>query len=215
VGGAHSIGYEPYNEIARTNQLVHLGCWAHARRYLIEAEENLPKEQRGGNHPVSEFIRLIGQLFAIEARSEDMTPEQRQQLRQAGSQPVLDQIEALLSRHLNTVLPQSGFGKALQYLRGQWPKLVRYVGNGAWPISNNPCENAIRPFTVGRRNWLFSDTVAGANAAANLYSLVQTCKANSIEPYHYLIALFKGLPNARTADDYEALLPWRLNPHVA
>lgn len=210
-----SDGYEPYNEIARTNQLVHLGCWAHARRYLIEAEENLPKEQRGGNHPVSEFIRLIGQLFAVETRSEDMTPEQRQQLRQARSQPVLDQIEALLSRHLNTVLPQSGFGKALQYLRGQWPKLIRYVGNGAWPISNNPCENAIRPFTVGRRNWLFSDTVAGANAAANLYSLVQTCKANCIEPYHYLIALFKGLPNAHTADDYEALLPWRLNPHVA
>jgi hypothetical protein len=73
----------------------------------------------------------------------------------------------------------------------------------------------INTFTVGRRNWLFSDSVAGANAAANLYSLVQTCKANSIEPYHYLIALFKGLPNAHTADDYEALLPWRLNPHVA
>ncbi|MEX3969604.1 IS66 family transposase [Paraburkholderia caribensis] len=92
------------------------------RRYLIEAEEDLPKEQRGGNHPVSEFIRLIAQLFAIEARSEDLTPEQRQKLRQAGSQPVLDQIEELLSRHLNTVLPQSGFGKAFQSLRGQWPK---------------------------------------------------------------------------------------------
>jgi len=137
-----SDGYEPYNEIARTNQLVHLGCWAHARRYLIEAEEDLPKVQRGGNHPVSAFIRLIGQLFAVEARSGHMTPEQRQQLRQARSQPVLDQIEGLLSRHLNTVLPQSGFGKALQYLRGQWPKLVRYVNNGAWPISNNPCHAA-------------------------------------------------------------------------
>ncbi|MDP9651875.1 hypothetical protein J2793_007350 [Paraburkholderia caledonica] len=142
-----SDGYEPHNEIARTNQLVHLGCWARARRYLIEAEEDLPKVQRGGNHS-PDRPAVCG-----EARSEHMTPEQRQQLRQVRNQPVLDQIEALLSRHLNTVLPQSGFGKAPQYLRGQWPKLVRYVGNGAWPISNNPCENAIRPFTVGRRNW--------------------------------------------------------------
>jgi hypothetical protein len=77
-------------------------------------------------------------------------------------------------------------------------------------MSNNPCENAIRPFTVGRKNWLFYDTVAGANAAANLYSLIETCKANSVEPYAYLVALFKSLPPANTADDYEALLPWRL-----
>ncbi|MEX3672378.1 transposase [Paraburkholderia phenoliruptrix] len=107
---------------------------------------------------------------------------------------VLEQIEALLLRQLNAVLPQSAFGKALNYLQGQWPKLTRYIESGTWPISNNPCENEIRPFTVGRKNWLFYDTVAGANAAANLYSLIETCKANSVEPYGYLVALFKALP---------------------
>lgn len=123
---------------------------------------------------------------------------------------LLEEIEALLLRHLHAVLPQSLFGKALHYLHGQWPKLVRYVENGVWPISNNPCENAIRPFVVGRRNWLFCDTVGGATASANLYSLIETAKANGVDVYRYLVALFKALPYARTADDYEALLPWRL-----
>ena len=204
-------GYEPYNAIAQANQLVHLGCWAHARRYMIEAEEILPKAQRGGEHPVSEFIRLIAQLFALEARGERLTIDERQTLRQRESTTVLEAIETLLLRQLNVVLPQSAFGKALNYLKGQWPKLTRYIQNGAWPISNNLCENAIRPFTVGRRNWLFYDTVAGANAAANLYSLIETCKANGVEPYRYLVALFTALPLAQTADEYESLLPWRLS----
>jgi len=84
-----------------------------------------------------------------------------------------------------------------------------------WPISNNPCENALRPFVVGRRNGLFSDTVGGANASANLYSLIETCKANGVDAYQYLVALFRALPSATTADDYEALLPWHLMPAAA
>jgi transposase len=203
-------GYEPYNDVADASQLVHLGCWAHARRYKIEAEENLPKVQRGRDHPVSEFIRLMGQLFAIESRCEDTTAANRLLVRQRESCVILAQIEALLLRQLHVVLPLSAFSKALNYLHGQWPKLNRYVGNGAWPTSNNACENAIRPFTAGRKNWLFHDTVAGANAAANLYSLIQTCMANSVEPYAYLVALLKALPLAHSADDYETLLPWRV-----
>jgi transposase len=119
----------------------------------------------------------------------------------------------LLSRkHRHNVAPSSLLGKALQYLAGQWSKLIRYVDNGAWPIDNNPCENAIRLFVVGRRNWLFADTVGGAHASANLYTIIETCKANAVDPYRYLVALFRALPLAATADDYEALLPWRLTP---
>jgi len=75
---------------------------------------------------------------------------------------------------------------------------------------NNPCENSIRPFVIGRRNWLFADTVAGANASANLYSLLQTCKVNGVDGYRYLRALLVALPGAKTVEDYEALLPWRI-----
>jgi len=123
---------------------------------------------------------------------------------------VLGIIQKLMLEQLPAVVPKSLLGKARNYLRGQWPKLVRYVENGEWPISNNPCENAIRPFCVGRRSWLFSDTVAGANASANLYALVETCKANRIDPYRYLAWLFQQLPLAATVDDYDALLPWKM-----
>lgn len=119
-------------------------------------------------------------------------------------------IEALLLQYLHAVTPNSLLGKALHYLSSQWPKLTRFVDNGAWPIDNNLCENAIRPFVVGRRNWLFADTVAGARASANLYSLIETCKANGIDPYTYLVDLFRKLPLAKSADDFEALLPWHL-----
>ena len=123
---------------------------------------------------------------------------------------MLEQIEALALQHLHGVLPGSLLGKALHYLTAQWPKLVRYVDDGRYPIDNNACENAIRPFVVGRRNWLFADTVGGANASANLYSLLQTCVANGIDGYRYLSALLVALPRAKTVEDYEALLPWRL-----
>jgi transposase len=98
----------------------------------------------------------------------------------------------------------------LTYLREQWPKLIRFVENGNWPLTNNPCENFIRPFVVGRRGWLFSDTVDGANASANLYTLVESCKAGGIDPYSHLAWLFRRLPLAKTADDYDALLPWKM-----
>lgn len=207
-----SDGYEVYNTLAATHGLVHLGCWAHARRYFVEAEATLPKQARSPEQPATQFIAAIGELYAVEARAKDKPFDERSKLRQEGSRPVLDRIEAMLQRHLHAVAPGSLLGKALHYLSKQWPKLVRYVENGAWPIDNNVCENAIRPFVVGRRNWLFADTVGGAQASANLYSLIETCKANQVDPYRYLVRLFQALPRAVTADDFDALLPWRFIP---
>ena len=207
-----SDGYEVYNQIAQTHQLVHLGCWAHCRRYFIEAVDALPKGARTPEQPAVQFIELIGQLYAVESHAQDrkMDPQARFAERQRSSVAVLERIQALLLTHLHAVVPGSLLGKALHYMSAQWPKLSRFVNDGTYPIDNNPCENAIRPFVVGRRNWLFADTVAGANASANLYSLLQTCKVNRIEPYRYLAALFTALPLAKTADDYEVLLPWRI-----
>ncbi len=205
-----SDGYEVYGGIAEANGLIHLGCWAHCRRYFVEAEGAIPKDSRSPEQTTTQFISAIGELYAVEARVRDLDAAARQKQREAHSRPVLKRIEAMLLKHLHTVVPASLLGKALHYLSAQWPKLVRYVENGAWPIDNNLCENAIRPFVVGRRNWLFADTVAGANASANLYSLIETCKANGIDPYAYLVSLFQKLPAAKSADDFETLLPWRL-----
>ena len=205
-----SDGGAVYDAIAKANGLIHLGCWSHARRYFIEAEEVLPKEARGAHQPATQFIALIGKLYAAEGRARQMGPQQRHRLRTRYSREVLDAIKVLLDKYLETTLPGGKLGQALGYLGNQWSKLERYVENEAWPICNNACENSIRPFVVGRKNWLFSDTVAGAKASANLYSLIETCKANDIDIYQYLIDLFKALPYAKTVDDYEALLPWKL-----
>ncbi len=207
-----SDGYEPYGAIAAQHRLVHLGCWAHCRRYFHEALQALPKDKRGPEQLPARFIELVGQLYKVEAdaRRDKLDAQALQQQRTLHSAPVLQQIEALALQHLHGVLPGSLLGKALHYLTAQWPKLARYVDDGRYPIDNNACENAIRPFVVGRRNWLFADTVAGVNASANLYSLLQTCKANGIDGYRYLSALLIELPKARTVDDYEALLPWRI-----
>lgn len=213
AGGAlMTDGYEVYNAIAQAHQLVHLGCWAHCRRYFVAALEVLPKHARGPEQPAAQFIALIAQLYVVESRAQDvqMSAQDRLRERQQHSVAVLARIQALLLAHLHAVVPGSLLGKALHYLSAQWPKLARFVQDGSYPIDNNPCENSIRPFVIGRRNWLFADTVAGANASANLYSLLQTCKANGVDGYRYLKALFALLPLAQTADDYEALLPWRI-----
>lgn len=207
-----SDGYKPYEAIAQEHGLVHLGCWAHARRGFHEALHALPKDKRGPEQLPARMLELIGRLYHVEAEARraglDLQALRRQ--RQEHSAPALAEIERLLLANLHSVLPASLLGKALHYLASQWSKLVRYVEDGAYPPDNNACENAIRPFVVGRRNWLFADTVAGANASANLYSLLQTCLVNGIDPYRYLTALLTELPKAKSADDFEALLPWRI-----
>jgi len=205
-------GYEVYNRIAQAHRLVHLGCWAHCRRYFNDALQVLPKNKRGADQLAAQFIELIAKMYRVEARAKEqqLDPHGLKQLRQEHSVPVLDKIEALLLANVHAVLPGSLLGKALHYLSSQWSKLKLFVENANHPIDNNPCENSIRPFVIGRRNWLFADTVAGANASANLYSLLQTCKVNGVDGYRYLRALLVALPGAKTVEDYEALLPWRI-----
>ena len=110
------------------------------------------------------------------------------------------------------VPPKSKLGKAMNYMLKQWKKLIVYTTDGRLNIDNNLCENAVRPFVMGRKSWLFATSVAGANASANLYSLVETAKANGHEPYAYLLTVLTKLPAARTLEEIEALLPFNLKP---
>ena len=157
-----------------------------------------------------EALILIRKIYAIEkvAREAKLKPEQRHQLRQKEARPVWDELRQWLDRNLGAAPPQSLTGKAINYLASEWPRLIRVLDDGRLEVDNNLCENAIRPFVMGRKAWLFSDTPAGAGASAKIYSLIETCKANGIEPYHYLKHVFTELPRAETLADFEALLPW-------
>jgi hypothetical protein len=132
-------------------------------------------------------------------------------LRTERSAAIVEKFHVWLEALAPQVLPQSLLGKAVYYSLGEWSKLTKFLQHGEVPLDNNRCENAIRPFVIGRKAWLFSDTVKGAVASANLYSLVESAKANNIEPHAYLSHLFTKLPYAKSVEDFEALLPWNAN----
>lgn len=198
-------GYEGYAQVVRTNQLTHVGCWAHARRKFVEAQKVQPKGKVGR---ADQALSLIRSLYAVEKKAQHVTAEERLTLRATQSRPIIEKLEAWLTKSLNQVPPKTAIGKALIYLNRQWPKLTVFLTDGRIPLDNNPAENAIRPFVIGRKNWLFSQTPKGAHASAKLYSLIETAKANGIEPYTYMVEVLTKLPTSTTDDELDRLLPW-------
>jgi transposase len=199
--------YGGYNAVAgSTTTIVHQGCWAHARRKFVEAQKANP----GKAGKATMAINLIARLYAIEQRVRGCAIEDKYAVRQQEAVPQLQVIRDWLDKTLHSALPKGLLGKALAYLDRNWNKLTVYCEDGRLCIDNNPAENAIRPFVVGRKNWLFSATVPGAKASANLYSLIETAKSNGLEPYAYLQHVFTELPEASTVEAMETLLPWNV-----
>lgn len=207
-------GYEAYKAAVDAHSLTHAGCWAHVRRKFEEAR----KVQAQPDSRARVALDHIGQLYAIERhlreRAESISGDERLRIRQARSNPILDELHGWLKRMSAEVLPQSAMGKAIAYALSQWSKLTVFLDRADVPLDNNRCENAIRPFVIGRKNWLFSDTPAGARASANLYSLIETAKANGIEPHAYLTSLYTQLPRATCLEHFEAMLPWNVKAEL-
>ncbi|GAB4352135.1 MAG: IS66 family transposase [Methylohalobius crimeensis] len=202
--------YGGYHACGALQGVTHLGCWAHARRKFVDAQKaSASAKSKTGKADLA--VNMIGKLYAIERRIKDLASEQRYEIRQQEAVPQLAKIRQWLDKTLHTTLPKGLLGKALAYLDKNWNKLTIYTEDGRLSIDNNTAENAIRPFVLGRKNWLFSATVPGAKASANLYSLIETAKANGLEPYAYLCQVFKELPRASTVDQIESLLPWNLD----
>jgi transposase len=203
-------GYDGYNAVGLRSDIVLVGCMAHARRKFDEAvkAQGVDRDNPEKIGKAMEGLRYLQALYRIERECKGSFSEERYSVRQQKAKPLFETLRAWLDAALPTVVPQSMTGKALTYLHNQWPKLIRYLDDGRLSIDNNRVENAIRPFVIGRRNWLFSDTVRGAQSSANLYSLIETAKANGLEPYAYLRHLFTELPKAQTLEQIEALLPF-------
>jgi transposase len=206
-GAIMTDGYKAYDAMAQKHKITHLGCWTHARRYFMKVLD------QGKNKAASQMVELIGQLYAIEKQLKDKEPDIIYQFRQDKSKPLLQDIKKLLDKILHSTAPSGLMGKALTYLCNQWPKLIVYIDDGNYPIDNNVAENAIRPFVIGRKNWLFSSSQSGAKASANLYSIIETAKAHGINPQEYLAYIYKELPLVESVEGYEKLLPWKFNPN--
>jgi hypothetical protein len=201
--------YAGYNAVAAQAGIERLACWAHARRKFIDAQKVQPKGKIGR---ADMALNLINKLYGIERDLKEANDSERLVARQQRSQPLLDQLKAWLDKTQPQVTAQNALGKAVNYLASNWSRLVRYVEGGHLPIDNNRAENAIRPFVIGRKNWLFSDTPKGATASAQIYSLIETAKANGQEPYAWLRYILERLPLANSIEDFEALLPWNCPP---
>jgi len=212
-GYLQTDGYAGYNAVCINNNITQLGCWDHARRKFKDAQDAQPKPKKGKPHKTSKadhILGLINTLYMIERQIKTLSAAEKFQQRCKRSLPVLKNLKAYLDDNQHKV-PKDGLtGKAMTYLSNQWDKLMVYCSNGELSISNILAENAIRPFVIGRKAWLFSDTPKGAQASAIHYSLIETAKANGLEPYMYLTQVLKALPYADTIEKIEALLPWNI-----
>lgn len=208
-GAVMTDGYAGYYAAVETYQLQHAQCWAHARRKFMDAEKALPKGKK--SPAITELISLIQKLYGLEKSLKDQSATEKQRAREERARPILDKLKQKLEKKIEQVAPKGKFGEAIGYTLKHWGGLTEYLNNGHLPIDNNGAENGIRPFVIGRKNWLFADTQRGAIASANLYSIIETAKANGHDAYHYLCYLFRELPKANTQAEVEALMPWNVD----
>jgi len=205
-GYLHTDAYKGYEKVRNVTRCL---CWSHNRRYFADA---LPKDLKSEEATLPrQGIAYCNELFKIEEKLRDLSPEDRKTQRLKLEKPLLEAYWSWVDLNISTVLAKSKIGQAFQYAQNQKIGLMNYLEDGHCEISNNIAENSIRPFTVGRRNWLFSGSPEGATASAIVYSLVETAKANELNPYKYLNVLLRGLPKFSSHNKMElldSLLPW-------
>ena len=205
-GWLHADGYQGYHKLPSSIRVV--GCWAHARRKFEEALQTLPKEMQKDS-PAAIGECYCSRLFKLEQTFAGLTPEERYEKRLEQEKPVLDALLSWVNEMQVKTAPKSALGRAIHYLLEQWPYLTRYLEDGRLELSNNRAERSIKPFVMGRKNWLFANTPGGAQASAVTYSLIETAKENKLDPYKYLLWVLQSAPGLSQADEFwaEKLLP--------
>ena len=207
-------GYSGYSQVCKESGLTRIGCWDHARRKFIEATQAAPSVAKGKSKPGASkadvALGYIGKLYAIEREQKERSDAERYQARQTRSMPLLAELKTWLDNNVGKVMKGSLTRQAMEYTLGQWPYLVGYCERGDLHISNILAENAIRPFAVGRKAWLFADSAQGAKASATCYSLLETAKANDLEPSAYINHVLAQIGEADSLEKLEALLPWNV-----
>jgi transposase len=206
-GYLHVDGYGGYNLVP---EVTLVGCWAHARRYFIEALKALPPKKDNTLTATEEGLAFCNKLFEIERELHDAAPEERYEGRLKKSKPVIDDFRNWLQYQSRRVAPKTPLGRAIQYCRNQWEKLTAFLLDGRLELDNNRSERSIKPFVIGRKNWLFSNTPKGAASSAVIYSIVETAKENGLNPFEYLKYLFDNLPSADISDNgvLDGFMPW-------
>jgi transposase len=211
VGYVQSDGYSGYNYLEKEDGITLCGCWAHARRKFFDASR-AGKKTTGKTRGADTGLAFITELYKLEknAKKAGLSPEQIHQMRQEQAKPILDKF-GLWLRDTYPRTPGKGLlGQAIAYTLNNWKRLIVYIEDSSLTPDNNAAENAIRPFVVGRKNWLFSGSPAGAHASAIFFSLIETAKLNQLNPESYMRFLLEKLTSAGDDVDFKELLPTRV-----
>lgn len=201
--------YAGYHPSFRSGRIVHVGCWAHARRRFYD----IAKTQKPPGL-AAEALRFIGRLYEIEGRAKERPPDERLAMRQAETLPLLSEFRRWLEGHYPQLLPQGPLGQAVSYVLSNWQALSRFTENGILAPDSNLVERAIRPIAAGRKAWLFTASARGGRAAAAAFSLIETCKLHGVEPFAYLKDVL-GRINSQRLGRLHELLPFNWKPLAA
>ncbi len=208
-GWLHADCYKAYVALGQLEHIKHVACWAHARRYFVDVAKASKKE--GLAHQV---VKSIGKLYHLERELKDKKaiPEDIFMRREQDAKPVLAQIRALLDDAQFKVPPKSPLGTAVFYSLNHWDALNAYLQDGRLEIDNNTSERSIKPFVIGRKNWLFHGNDGGAHAGSTLFSLIETCKHHKIDVFSWLKYVLANIHQAETVEQLEKLLPYNIDP---
>jgi transposase len=206
-GYLHVDGYAGYQAV---ENVTLVGCLAHVRRYFSDAYKLIENAENVGETGTAKGLKYCNKLFALDKESKTLDIDQRFTFKQEKINPLFDEFLTWVKNASIDALPQSKYGRALKYAMNQLPNVMHYLEKGELDIDNNLAERSIKPFVIGRKNWLFSNTVPGADASARLYSIIQTCILNNMNPYLYLNSTLTKLANMtiNQDSDIESLLPW-------
>lgn len=195
---------------AKRTTLRLAGCWYHVRRKFVEVTRIM--QNREGI--AASVIKRIADLSVIEEKIKTLSSAEKYKIRQSEANVIIDDLHHYLIDNQPKIPPKSLLGQAVSYTLNQWPKLLTYLDDGRLDISNNLSERGIKPFVIGRKGWLFANSVAGAHAAAAIFSIIETCKYHQIESYYYLRFILEVLPQCKTIEDYEKLLPYNIDRNL-
>jgi transposase len=181
--------------------ILEAACWSHGRRKFVD----LVKQ---GEAPIaSEAVRRIDTLFEIERTINGKTPAQRLAVRREQSRPLIAELEIGMRRQQALLSTKNDTAKAINYLFNRWAAFIRFLDDGRVCLTNNAAERALRGVAVGRRNWTFAGSDAGGHRAAAVYTLIETCKMNDVDPQAWLADVLCSLPD-HPANKVADLLPW-------
>jgi hypothetical protein len=197
-------GYAGHERLYGLDQAIHVACWAHARRKFSEIK---------GDYPLAlALVEDLQRLYRVEEDARLVSDDDRHRLRQERSRSIINRIGERLDAAVRGRLPESDLGIAIDYTRKRWRQLCRFLDHGWLPIDNNPAENALRPWAIGRKNWLFFGSPAGGERAATIATIIENCRSQGLDPYRYLCDTVAALHTGRT--DYAALTPQAVAAHL-